>query len=38
MSVLFDQYGDLIIRMLLASLLGGLIGLERDLHGRGSII
>ena len=34
MSALFDQYGDLIIRMLLASLLGGLIGLERDLHGR----
>ncbi len=30
MSVLFDQYGDLITRMLLASLLGGLIGLERD--------
>jgi putative Mg2+ transporter-C (MgtC) family protein len=34
MSALFDQYDDLIIRMLLASFLGGLIGLERDLHGR----
>ena len=30
----FDNYSEFLIRMLLASLLGGLIGLERDIHGR----
>ena len=38
MSVLFDKYGDLITRMLLASLLGGLIDSIPDLHDRESII
>jgi len=30
----YDLYIDFLVRMLLASLLGGLIGLERDIHGR----
>jgi putative Mg2+ transporter-C (MgtC) family protein len=30
----YTHYGELIFRILLASLLGGLIGLERDVHGR----
>lgn len=34
MSEIYIQYGELLIRVLLASLLGGLIGLERDVHGR----
>lgn len=34
MSSFLDLYGELLIRMLVASVLGGLIGLERDLHGR----
>ena len=34
MSLSFAHYSEFLIRMLLASLLGGLIGFERDLHGR----
>jgi len=34
MSENYIQFGELLIRVLLASLLGGLIGLERDVHGR----
>jgi len=34
MSEIYTQYSELMIRILLASLLGGLIGLERDVHGR----
>ncbi len=34
MSMLLAPYGEYLIRMLLASLFGGLIGLERDIHGR----
>jgi len=34
MSEFYAQYGELIFRILLASLLGGLIGFERDVHGR----
>ena len=30
----YSQYSEFLIRILLASLLGGLIGLERDMHGR----
>ena len=33
-EIFFNTYGDFLFRMLLASLLGGLIGLERDIHGR----
>ena len=34
MSDIYLYYGELLIRVLLASVLGGLIGLERDMHGR----
>ena len=34
MSLSFAHYSEFLIRMLLASLLGGLIGFERDIHGR----
>ncbi len=34
MSLVFMQYSDFFIRMLLAAVLGGLIGFERDIHGR----
>ena len=34
MSVIFSNYSEFLVRMLLAALLGGLIGLERDIHGR----
>ncbi len=34
MLAVFDPYSEILIRMLLASLLGGLVGLERDIHGR----
>ena len=34
MSVVFGHYSEFLIRMLLASLLGGVVGLERDIHGR----
>jgi len=34
MQYLLNQYGEFLIRILLASLLGALIGLERDKHGR----
>lgn len=34
MSIVFLQYSDFFIRMLLAAILGGLIGFERDVHGR----
>ncbi len=34
MSVFFTDYSEFLIRILIASLLGGLIGLERDIHGR----
>jgi len=34
MFVVDDLYGEFLVRILLASLLGGLIGLERDIHGR----
>ena len=30
----YSQYSEFLVRILLASLLGGLIGLERDMHGR----
>ncbi len=35
MSIAFDfYYSEFVFQVLLASLLGGLIGLERDIHGR----
>ena len=35
MSVIFDFFNsEFLLKMLLASLLGGVIGLERDIHGR----
>jgi putative Mg2+ transporter-C (MgtC) family protein len=34
MFVVWDLYGEFLVRILLASLLGGLIGLERYIHGR----
>jgi putative Mg2+ transporter-C (MgtC) family protein len=34
MFAIYDLYGEFLLRILLASLLGGLIGLERDIHGR----
>ncbi len=35
MSIVFDfHYSEFVFQMLLASLLGGAIGLERDIHGR----
>ena len=34
MSLFFANYSDFLLRILIASLLGGLIGLERDMHGR----
>ncbi len=34
MSIVFAHYSEFLIRMLIASLLGGLIGFERDIHGR----
>jgi len=34
MSIVFMEYSDFFIRMLLAAVLGGLIGFERDVHGR----
>jgi len=34
MQDLLNQYGEFLFRILLASLLGALIGLERDKHGR----
>jgi putative Mg2+ transporter-C (MgtC) family protein len=34
MSIIFANYSEFLVRILVASLLGGLIGLERDLHGR----
>ena len=35
MSIAFDfYYSEFVFQMLLASLLGGIIGLERDIHGR----
>jgi putative Mg2+ transporter-C (MgtC) family protein len=34
MTFLFANYSEFLFRMLLAALLGGLIGLERDMHGR----
>ncbi|MBT3323340.1 MAG: MgtC/SapB family protein [Anaerolineae bacterium] len=34
MSLSFAHYSEFLIRILLASLLGGIIGLERDIHGR----
>ena len=35
MSITFDfYYSEFLFRMLLASVLGGVIGLERDMHGR----
>ena len=33
-SFLIDEYLHLLLRILIAGLLGGLIGLERDIHGR----
>lgn len=34
MSLIFTDYSEILIRILIASILGGLIGLERDMHGR----
>lgn len=34
MSEIINQYGEIMLRMLLASFLGAIIGLERDKHGR----
>jgi putative Mg2+ transporter-C (MgtC) family protein len=34
MSLIFANHSEILIRILIASLLGGLIGLERDMHGR----
>jgi len=34
MSLFFANYSEILVRILIASLLGGLIGLERDMHGR----
>mgnify|MGYP002639440108 CR=1 FL=1 len=34
MSIVFMEYNDFFIRMLLAAALGGIIGFERDIHGR----
>ncbi|MFH2038124.1 MAG: MgtC/SapB family protein, partial [Chloroflexota bacterium] len=34
MSLLFANSGEIMLRIAIASLLGGLIGLERDMHGR----
>jgi len=34
MSAGFDPYNEFLLRMLLPSSLGGLVGLERDVHGR----
>jgi len=34
MSLFFANYSEFLLRILIASLLGGLIGLERDMHGR----
>lgn len=34
MSLIFENYSEFLLRILIASLLGGLIGLERDMHGR----
>ena len=33
-SLFIDNYSHLLIRILIAGLLGGIIGLERDIHGR----
>ncbi|MFH2039131.1 MAG: MgtC/SapB family protein, partial [Chloroflexota bacterium] len=34
MDIFFSNYGEIMLRIAIASLLGGLIGLERDMHGR----
>jgi len=34
MDIFFANYGEIMLRIAIASLLGGLIGLERDMHGR----
>lgn len=34
MELILANYSEILIRILIASLLGGLIGLERDMHGR----
>ena len=34
MSIIFVDYSEFFIRMLFAAVLGGLIGFERDIHGR----
>ncbi|MBN1668651.1 MAG: MgtC/SapB family protein, partial [Anaerolineales bacterium] len=34
MTLDFSQSTDILIRLLAAAVLGGLIGLERDIHGR----
>ena len=36
MTVFPDEYLDVLVRIVVASLLGGLIGLERDIHARGA--
>lgn len=33
---LSQEYWNLLFRILIASVLGGILGLERDIHGRGA--